>query len=82
MASVTFSLSLANPLVTDKNGVVLEDDRIGKNHRYMVFERDTTLADPNWKLVETRIRMKIKLDSLKISSYLECYNYGRKNKSV
>jgi len=36
---------------------VLEDESESKVKitDIWVFERDTTLADPNWKLVETRI---------------------------
>jgi predicted lipid-binding transport protein (Tim44 family) len=44
-------------MVTDKNAVVLEDESETKVKitDIWVFERDTQLADPNWKLVETRI---------------------------
>ena len=58
VASVTVQfVSLQTRLVTDKNGVVLEDESESKVKitDIWVFERDTTLADPNWKLVETRI---------------------------
>ena len=58
VASVTLQfVSLQTRLVTDKNGVVLEDESEAKVKitDIWVFERDTTLADPNWKLVETRV---------------------------
>ena len=58
VASVTVQfVSLQTRLVTDKNGVVLEDESESKVKitDIWVFERDTTLADPNWKLVETRV---------------------------
>lgn len=58
VASVTVQfVSLQTRLVTDKNGVVLEDESESKVKitDIWVFERDITLADPNWKLVETRI---------------------------
>ena len=58
VASVTVQfVSLQTRMVTDKNGVVLEDESESKVKitDIWVFERDTTLADPNWKLVETRV---------------------------
>ncbi|MGB1182158.1 MAG: Tim44/TimA family putative adaptor protein [Candidatus Puniceispirillaceae bacterium] len=58
VASVTVQfVSLQTRLVTDKHGVVLEDESESKVKitDIWVFERDTTLADPNWKLVETRV---------------------------
>lgn len=58
VAAVTVQfVSLQTRLVTDKNGVVLEDESESKVKitDIWVFERDTTLADPNWKLVETRV---------------------------
>jgi len=58
VASVTVQfVSLQTRLVTDKSGVVLEDESESKVKitDIWVFERDTTLADPNWKLVETRV---------------------------
>ncbi len=58
VASVTVQfVSLQTRMVTDKNAVVLEDESETKVKitDIWVFERDTQLADPNWKLVETRI---------------------------
>ena len=58
IASVTVQfVSLQTRQVTDKNGAILEDESESKVKitDIWVFERDTQLDDPNWKLVETRV---------------------------
>lgn len=58
IASVTVTfVSTQTRTLTDRDGVVLEEDSIESTELtdIWVFERDTQLDDPNWKLVETRV---------------------------
>lgn len=58
IASVTVTfVSTQTRTLTDRDGVVLEEDSMESNELtdIWVFERDTQLDDPNWKLVETRV---------------------------
>ena len=58
IASVTVTfVSTQTRTLTDRDGVVLEEDSMDSNELtdIWVFERDTQLDDPNWKLVETRV---------------------------
>ena len=58
IASVTVTfVSTQTRTLTDRDGVVLEEDSLDSNELtdIWVFERDTQLDDPNWKLVETRV---------------------------
>ena len=58
IASVTVTfVSTQTRTLTDRDGVVLEEDSMEstKLTDIWVFERDTQLDDPNWKLVETRV---------------------------
>ena len=58
IASVTVTfVSTQTRLLTDRAGIVLEDESMKSASLtdIWVFERDTQLDDPNWKLVETRI---------------------------
>ena len=57
IASVTVTfVSTQTRTLTDRDGVVLEEDSMESTELtdIWVFERDTQLDDPNWKLVETR----------------------------
>ena len=56
IASVTVDFhSTQTRMITDEGGNVIEDDGTGKLELVDIwtFERDLTLADPNWKLAET-----------------------------
>jgi predicted lipid-binding transport protein (Tim44 family) len=58
IASVTVTfVSTQTRTLTDRDGVVLEEDSMNSTELtdIWVFERDTQLDDPNWKLVETRV---------------------------
>ena len=58
IASVTVTfVSTQTRTLTDRDGVVLEEDSMDSTELtdIWVFERDTQLDDPNWKLVETRV---------------------------
>ena len=58
IASVTVTfVSTQTRTLTDRDGVVLEEDSMDSAELtdIWVFERDTQLDDPNWKLVETRV---------------------------
>ena len=58
IASVTVTfVSTQTRTLTDRDGVVLEEDSMESTELtdIWVFERDTQLDDPNWKLVETRV---------------------------
>ena len=58
IASVTVTfVSTQTRTLTDRDGVVLEEDstEFTELTDIWVFERDTQLDDPNWKLVETRV---------------------------
>jgi len=58
IASVTVTfVSTQTRTLTDRDGVVLEEDSMEFTELtdIWVFERDTQLDDPNWKLVETRV---------------------------
>ena len=58
IASVTVTfVSTQTRTLTDRDGVVLEEDSMESSELtdIWVFERDTQLDDPNWKLVETRV---------------------------
>ena len=58
IASVTVTfVSTQSRTLTDRDGVVLEEDSMESTELtdIWVFERDTQLDDPNWKLVETRV---------------------------
>ena len=58
IASVTVTfVSTQSRTLTDRDGVVLEEDstEFTELTDIWVFERDTQLDDPNWKLVETRV---------------------------
>lgn len=54
--TVTF-VSTQTRTLTGRDGVVLEEDSVESAELtdIWVFERDTQLEDPNWKLVETRV---------------------------
>ncbi len=57
IASVTVKYtSIQSRKLTDKDGVVIEEESFDETelNDIWVFERDISLADPNWKLVETR----------------------------
>ena len=57
IASVTVKFtSVQSRTLTDKAGVVIDEDSFEETELtdIWVFERDISLADPNWKLVETR----------------------------
>ena len=56
IASVTVDFhSTQTRMITDEGGNVIEDEGTGKLELVDIwtFERDLTLADPNWKLAET-----------------------------
>ena len=56
MASITVDFhSVQTRMITDEKGNVIEDEGTGKLELVDIwtFERDLTLADPNWKLAET-----------------------------
>ena len=58
IASVTVTfVSTQTRTLTDRDGVMLEEDSMDSTELtdIWVFERDTQLDDPNWKLVETRV---------------------------
>ena len=58
IASVTVTfVSTQTRTLTDRDGVVLEEDSMESAELtdIWLFERDTQLDDPNWKLVETRV---------------------------
>ena len=58
IASVTVTfVTTQTRLLTDSAGTVLEDESMESVSLtdIWVFERDTQLDDPNWKLVETRV---------------------------
>lgn len=58
IASVTVTfVSTQTRTLTDRDGVMLEEDSMDSAELtdIWVFERDTQLDDPNWKLVETRV---------------------------
>ena len=58
IASVTVTfVSTQTRTLTDRDGVVLEEDSMESTELtdIWVFERDTQLDDPNWKLVETSV---------------------------
>lgn len=58
IASVTVTfVSTQTRTLTDRDGVVLEEDSMDSTELtdIWVFERDTQIDDPNWKLVETRV---------------------------
>ena len=58
IASVTVTfVSTQTRTLTDRDGIVLEEDSMDSTELtdIWVFERDTQLDDPNWKLVETRV---------------------------
>ena len=58
IASVTVTfVSTQTRTLTDRDGVILEEDstEFTELTDIWVFERDTQLDDPNWKLVETRV---------------------------
>ena len=58
IASVTVTfVSTQTRTLSDRDGVVLEEDSMESTELtdIWVFERDTQLDDPNWKLVETRV---------------------------
>ena len=58
IASVTVTfVSTQTRTLTDRDGVVLEEDSMDSTELtdIWVFEGDTQLDDPNWKLVETRV---------------------------
>ena len=55
-ASITVDFhSVQTRTITDEGGNVIEDEGTGKLELVDIwtFERDLTLADPNWKLAET-----------------------------
>jgi len=57
IASVTVKFtSIQSRKLADKDGVVIEEESFDETELtdIWVFERDISLADPNWKLVETR----------------------------
>ncbi len=57
IASVTVKFtSVQSRTLTDTDGVVIDEDSFEETELsdIWVFERDISLADPNWKLVETR----------------------------
>jgi predicted lipid-binding transport protein (Tim44 family) len=56
IASITVDFhSVQTRTITDEGGNVIEDEGTGKLELVDIwtFERDLTLADPNWKLAET-----------------------------
>ncbi len=58
IASVTVTfVTTQTRLLTDRSGTVLDDESMeaARHTDIWVFERDTQLDDPNWKLVETRV---------------------------
>ena len=58
IASVTVTfITTQTRRLTDSAGIVLEDESVeaASLTDIWVFERDTQLNDPNWKLVETRV---------------------------
>ena len=58
IASVTVTfITTQTRRLTDSTGTVLEDESVeaASLTDIWVFERDTQLNDPNWKLVETRV---------------------------
>lgn len=57
IASVTVKFtSLQSRILKDSSGEQIEDESFTDTHMtdIWVFERDVSLSDPNWKLVETR----------------------------
>jgi predicted lipid-binding transport protein (Tim44 family) len=58
IASVTVTFeSIQTRTLTDSDGAIQEDESMeaAELTDIWVFERDTQLDDPNWKLVETRV---------------------------
>jgi predicted lipid-binding transport protein (Tim44 family) len=58
IASVTVTFeSIQTRTLTDSDGAIQEDESMeaAELNDIWVFERDTQLDDPNWKLVETRV---------------------------